>query len=542
MNEALNALEDEKQGLRLLSASADIHEEKARKLLNIRDRWRIPIVVKRVASGRRLSINDAKIWNEVAKRLQITEDSDVNAVIQAAITAEPKKYVDASTDAPIISTAIVSPRPVFPKQKSVISVKCSMVPAALFSQTGNAAIIKDAATAAASTAPNAPKAHVPQRTAPTKLARQPSAAVFSVESVTSSLSAGFSVVSTSMKKRLGMNRAATTPKMPVVAEKDTTIVSNSNRSASVSTAKLYRSTTAGTGAADAANCDGPSSQGCKPSRKAHPNTKNSKTDSVTTADAPVLSSRLGAGLTTLTDSFRGSFSFKANINAISAVAEEGAATDDISVVGELENDVLLAKATCSELSETTPVLTRHASVDLDAGAGQNCESNELSHTVSSPLKSVAVLVLANGNSVSATQDCRAESRHKQPLVKQVKPSISPKSVAEPKTTESTASSWINWGVQKKPVVPVERTVSIISPRNSYNAKSPENSSRSVHPTAPLSRAAVSYQELLEKRQHQTELGARAESKGSLHKPQSSALKQIWSSILGSEDKKVTPSE
>jgi len=83
---AVHALETERQTLQEHCNTAMALQTQTALPLGVKERWRIPIVLARLAQGRRLSGADSKIWAAVASNLKTQEDIDrVTAVTMRTV-------------------------------------------------------------------------------------------------------------------------------------------------------------------------------------------------------------------------------------------------------------------------------------------------------------------------------------------------------------------------------------------------------------------------------------------------------------------------
>lgn len=132
----MGALNRETSGLRQATEAARVYEENVHKALNIRERWRIPIVFIKVSKNRRLSPKDMRIWQKVTANMKTEEDAalmaavlspqtsttanssfDFAADVVATKTASTVAYVAAAPVGKVSKTAS-SPRHVAPLQKT----------------------------------------------------------------------------------------------------------------------------------------------------------------------------------------------------------------------------------------------------------------------------------------------------------------------------------------------------------------------------------------------------------------------------------------
>lgn len=620
VNELLQAIEDDKESLRQLSSTAEVHEVNARSLLGIRERWRMPIVMKKVANGRRLNVGDAKIWKVVSKRLCIDESVNASEVIERALVAPIKQSVEAGSGvdnakpcksvaaagAAAKNAAVVS---LFFKSAFPKPARRSMVPAALFSHSGNAAIIKEGAAPAEANQQTLKTAVSQRSTSP-----QPSK---KTEEGNGSVSVGFSAVSTSFKKRMGMNKAATASRLQggtalsAVAEHDEyshgRYGTSSHRPGP--TAKILRSATASTATASCSSETSKVTTSAAPiapiaavskpavpkvvvavsSRKVCPiATDIPEQEAVSTKmPTPQLSDRIAAGLSSLTESIRRSFSFKMQSSGAGADVSTKAGTLKVDESASEEVSGFSQKGDFSDRmadvsdTEKSPLLTsRPSSQDLEAAApAQVAVPEPLSQEVFSSFNScpgTAAATKEHGKDVGAPMPQKVAAPHRRGhfAASEADDSVTPKTLEMYKNKQAAAKhskgsptpsasiplqppakavkGWLSWSSQKKVAKQVEASTDCASPRTDKSTAAaaasqatPENSQRTTPRAASLSRAAVSYQELVEKRQQlQTERSVRAlGTKGGTGRlAPATAMRQIWSSLLGSEKKKITPAE
>lgn len=132
----MGALSKEAAGLRNATEAARMYEENVRKALNIKERWRIPIVFIKVSKSRRLSATDTRIWQKDTSNMKTedaaahmaavlspqapsTEDSSLDFTSDLAVkpAAVSVAYVAAALGANV-SKAVSGPRPVPALQKT----------------------------------------------------------------------------------------------------------------------------------------------------------------------------------------------------------------------------------------------------------------------------------------------------------------------------------------------------------------------------------------------------------------------------------------
>jgi len=86
---ALKALEEEKCGLDAACTQAAVLEAEAHAPLSGKERWRIPIVLIKMDSGRVLSAGDAKIWDHVSRSLKTQADIQLATEITVQTATSP---------------------------------------------------------------------------------------------------------------------------------------------------------------------------------------------------------------------------------------------------------------------------------------------------------------------------------------------------------------------------------------------------------------------------------------------------------------------
>lgn len=107
MDEALDALETEQRQLHKETLDAARLEGKVRRVSMVKERWRTPLVIAKVAAGKRLSDSDNKLWQAAMKKLQ--DDLEAEETGDVVTTLPTTELAATSTDSAAHANKAVTP-------------------------------------------------------------------------------------------------------------------------------------------------------------------------------------------------------------------------------------------------------------------------------------------------------------------------------------------------------------------------------------------------------------------------------------------------
>jgi hypothetical protein len=221
---AIHALHEEQLEVEQLREEAEGLEKCTTSMLDFRERWRIPIVINKVINKRRLSTSDAHIWNIVSRHFEAkTASAAFKMMTTAMATPMPSVGEDGSSGWGSLGKSHGTKggrghhKPGLAKQNS--APHRSLIPAAMFSGEGNAAIVKNASGKSSTASHPADRNSAAQakhgRGSTGSTGSAAAQAHHSNTATSSATSEGsmFSAISTSVKKRLGLTKASTSPNL-----------------------------------------------------------------------------------------------------------------------------------------------------------------------------------------------------------------------------------------------------------------------------------------------------------------------------------------